>query len=150
MVVGRVGRSHGLDGAFVVEEASEEPERFALGAELLARGEPARVVESKRAGGRTVIRLDRRVERGTLLEIPRASLEPTGEDEYYVFQLIGLTVREEGGRELGRVTAVEPYEANDVLELDTGLALPMVEDCIREVDLERGRILIAPGFADPG
>jgi signal peptidase I len=41
-------------------------------------------------------------------------------------------------------------EANDVLELDTGLLLPMVEDCIREVDLEGGRILVAPGFADPG
>ena len=151
IVVGRVGKSHGLEGAFVVEDASDEPDRFAVGAELLAGGEAARVVESKRAGGRTVIRLDRHVERGTPLEIPRAALDPTGEHEYYVFQLIELEVVEEGGRELGRVAAVvQPYEANDVLELDTGLALPMVEDCIREVDLERGRILIAPGFADPG
>ena len=150
IVVGRVGKSHGLEGAFVVEDASDEPDRFAVGAELLAGGEAARVVESKRAGGRTVIRLDVPVQRGTPLEIPRAALDPTGKDEYYVFQLDGLEVVEEGGRELGRVTAVQPYEANDVLELDTGLALPMVEDCIREVDLERGRILIAPGFADPG
>jgi 16S rRNA processing protein RimM len=150
VVVGRVGKSHGLHGAFVVDDASEEPERFAVGAELLAGAERARVVESKRAGGRRVIRLDRRVERGTPLEIPRTALAQTGDDEYYVFQLLGLEVVEEGGRELGRVSAVEPYEANDVLELDTGLALPMVEDCIREVDLERGRILIAPGFADPG
>ncbi len=148
VTVGRVGRSHGLDGAFVVEGASEEPERFAVGAELLVAGESARVVESKSAGGRTVIRLDRRVERGAKLEIPRDVLAPTGEHEYYIFQLVGLTVVEEGGRELGRVTAVAPYEANDVLELDSGLALPMVEDCIREVDLARGRVLIARGFAD--
>ncbi len=98
-----------------------------------------------------MIRLDKgRVERGAPLEIPRSALAPTREDEYYVFELIGLTVVEEGGRELGRVTAVEPYQANDVLALDTGLALPMVEDCIRDVDLEHGRILIAPGFTDPG
>jgi 16S rRNA processing protein RimM len=95
-----------------------------------------------------VIRLDRRVERGTALEIPRSALAPTGNDEYYVLELIGLAVVEEGGRELGRVTAVEPYEANDVIELDTGLLLPMIEDCIREVDLGSGRIVIASGFAD--
>jgi ribosomal 30S subunit maturation factor RimM len=34
-----------------------------------------------------------------------------------------------------------------VLELDTGLALPMVEDCVRKVDLEAGRIVVAPGFS---
>ncbi len=45
--------------------------------------------------------------------------------------------------------AVEPGVANDVLELDSGLALPMHEDCIRDVDLAAGTIVVAPGFADP-
>jgi 16S rRNA processing protein RimM len=148
VVVGRVGKSHGLHGAFVVEDASEEPDRFATGAELYVGGERARIVESKRAGGRPVIRLDRRVDRGAALEIPRDALSPLGADEYYVADLIGLAVLEEGGRELGRVTAVAPYEANDVLELDSGLSLPMVEDCIREVDSIAGRIFVARGFAD--
>jgi 16S rRNA processing protein RimM len=150
VVVGRVGKPHGLNGAFVVESASDDPDRFAVGSELLVNGEVARVIESKRAGGHPVLRLDRRVERGTALEIDRALLAPTGENEYYVADLLGATVVEEGGRELGRVAAVEPYEANDVLELDSGLLLPMVEDCIRDVDVERGRIVIAPGFADAG
>jgi len=150
VVVGRVGKPHGLTGAFVVEEASSEPKRFAIGAELIVADEPTRVVESKRARGRPVIRLDRRVERGTALEIPRAVLEPTAENEYYVADLVGATAVEEGGRELGRVTAVAPYEANDVLELDSGLSFPMVGDCILEVDLEQSRVVIARGFADPG
>jgi 16S rRNA processing protein RimM len=148
--VGKVGKSHGLDGAFVVDDASDEPDRFAVGAEVFVGGEPARVVESKRAGGRPVVRLDRHVERGAALEIPREALGPTREGEYYVFQLVGLHVVEEGGRELGRVTSVEPYEANDVLELDSGLLLPMVEECVREIDPERGRIVVAPGFGEPG
>jgi 16S rRNA processing protein RimM len=150
VVVGRVGKAHGLDGSFVVEDASESPERFAVGAELLAGGEPARVVASKRARGRPVIRLDRRVARGAALEIPRDALAPAGDDEYYVFQLVGLRVEEVGGASLGTVTDVAPGVANDVLELDSGLALPMVEDCIHEVDVERGRIVVAPGFAEPG
>ena len=41
-----------------------------------------------------------------------------------------------------------PGVANDVLELDTGVLLPMVEECILQVDLEAGRITVAEGFAD--
>ena len=146
--VGRVGKAHGLTGAFVVDDASEDPARFEVGRKLLVGRGEAEIVESKRARGRPVIRVDRPVDRGTVLEIPRESLPPAGEDEYYVVDLIGFEVEEEGGRTLGRVTDVTPGVANDVLELDSGLSLPMVEDCIREVDLERGRIVVAPGYSD--
>jgi 16S rRNA processing protein RimM len=148
--VGRVGRAHGLDGSFVVEHASEAEERFRVGAELVAGGEPARVVARKRSGGRLVIRLDRAVPRGTALEIPRAELPPADDpDSFYVFELVGLAVEEEGGRALGRVADVVPAPANDVLELDSGLVLPLVGACVTEVDVEGGRIVVAPGFADP-
>ena len=146
VAVGRVGRPHGLAGAFVVEHASDDRERFAAGAKVFVDHEPAVVVESKRSGGRLVVRLDRDVTRGATLELPASQLPPAGADSYYVFELVGLTVVEEGGRVLGRVQDVMPGVANDVLELDGGIALPMVEDCVRAVDLEQGRILIAPGF----
>ncbi len=147
VVVGRVGKGHGLDGSFVVEDASEDPERFAVGAELFVDREPAKVVTVKNARGRPVVRLDRRPRRGAALEVPRSALPPTGEDEYYVFQLVGLRVDEEAGDALGTVVDVVPGVANDVLELDSGLALPMVEDCVREVDLDGGRIVVAAGFS---
>ena len=148
--VGRVGRPHGLAGAFVVEDGSDEPERFAVGANLLVGGEPVRVVESKRAGGRPVIRVDRGVERGAPIEVPRESLPEPEEDSYYAFQLVGLEVQEEGGSMLGRVTEVSSGPANDVLELDTGLLLPLVDACVQKVDLDAGRILVQPGFASHG
>jgi 16S rRNA processing protein RimM len=141
-----VGKPHGLEGAFVVEDASDVPERFEPGATVLVQGEPAKVVERKRAGGRLVVRLDRPVERGATLDIERDALPEPDAGEYYVFQLVGLDVEEEGGRVLGKVAEVAPGIANDVLELDTGLALPLVAACVREVDLERRRILVAPGF----
>jgi len=146
VVVGRVGKSHGLDGSFVVEDASETRELFAVGAKLVVEGAESTVVGSKQARGRPVIRLDRRVKRGTALHVPRGVLAPTAEDEYYVFQLVGMRAEEEGGAVLGTVTDVAPGIANDVLELDSGLALPMVEDCVVEVDVGGGRILIARGF----
>lgn len=143
-----MGRPHGRDGSFFVEQASGDPERFAVGATVHVDGDPARVVESKRSGGRPVIKLDREVERGAALEVPRDQLAPPEEGSFYAFELTGLDVDEEGGRPLGRVSRVAPGVANDVLELDSGVQLPMVEACVLEVDLDRRRILVARGFAD--
>jgi 16S rRNA processing protein RimM len=149
-MVGRVGKPHGLAGAFVVEQASEDPERFALGAKLFVEGEQAEIVESKRAGGRPVIRLDRQVPRGAELEVDRALLPDPEPGSYYVTDLVGLEVEEEGGERLGRVAEVTPGVANDVLALESGLLLPLVDTCVLEVDIAEGRILVAPGFASRG
>jgi 16S rRNA processing protein RimM len=148
--VGRVGKPHGLDGSFFVEGPSERAETFASGATLYADGEPVKIVVSKRGSqNRPVIKLERRVPRGATLAVPRDSLPTLGADEYYAFQLVGLTVEEEGGRLLGRVADVVDYPANDVLELDSGLSLPLVEACVQKVDLESGRIVVTAGFAEP-
>jgi len=151
VAVGRVGKPHGLDGGFFVEGASEREDVFARGATLFAGGEPATVVAARRgSGGRPVILLDRHVERGAELAVARATLPSlTDADEFYVFQLVGLSVEEEDGRQLGRVREVLEYPGNDVLELDSGASLPLVEACVREVDLGNGRIVVAAGFADP-
>jgi ribosomal 30S subunit maturation factor RimM len=66
-----------------------------------------------------------------------------------VFQLVGLRVEEPDGRVLGAVAEVIDAPANDVLELDTGLLLPLVGACVREVDLQAGRIVVERGYADP-
>jgi 16S rRNA processing protein RimM len=138
-----------VDGAFYVEDASEVEERFSRGASLLVDGAPAEVVESKRgSGGRRVIKLDRHVARGATLAVPRDALPEPAADSYYVFQLVGLEVEEQGGRRLGAVAEVENAPANDVLVLDTGLLLPLVDACVLEIDLERRKVVIAPGFAD--
>src|SRR3954465_898348 len=104
ILVGRAGRPPGPARRFVVERPSDDPQRFAVGARLVAGGEPAEVVESKRVGGgRIAIRVGRRGERGTDLEIERSELPEPEDDTYYIFQLVGLVVVEEDGRELGRV-----------------------------------------------
>jgi 16S rRNA processing protein RimM len=147
--IGKVGRPHGVDGAFVVEEASEDPARFEVGAELLVDGEPARVTVSRQVGGRRrAIKLDRPAARGAELTVSRADLSPLPSDTHYVADLVGLMVLDEHGRRVGIVRDVLPGPANDALELDTGLLLPLVEDCVREVDLAGRRVLLNPGFTD--
>jgi 16S rRNA processing protein RimM len=146
VTIGRVGKPHGIAGAFVVEDASDAPERFAVGAALHVAGERAEIVESKQARGRPVIRLDRDASRGAVLEVDRDALPPPQPGEYYVFQLVGLDVERADGKALGRVANVESGVANDVLELDSGLLLPLVEACVQQVDLEARRIVVEPGF----
>ena len=146
--VGRVGKPHGLEGAFVVEEASDDPERFAARRHAARRrraGEGGRVEARRRAAGDPG--RPRRSDAARRSRSSAADLPQPEEGEYYAFQLVGLEVEEAGGQKLGRVTEVSTGPANDVLELDTGLALPLVDACVREVDLERGRILVEPGFA---
>jgi len=147
VAIGKVGRPHGIDGAFFVEQPSEDARWWKVGARFLAGGAPVEVVAHRTSSGRPVIKVDPPAERGVVLEVERGDLPATAEGEYYAFELVGLQVVEETGRSLGTVEAVTPGVANDVLELDSGVLLPMVEDCIRVVDVAGGRIEVSAGFA---
>ena len=59
-----------------------------------------------------------------------------------------MNVVDEHGTRVGVVRDVLPGPANDVLELDTGVLLPLVEDCVRDVDVDGRRVLLNPGFID--
>jgi 16S rRNA processing protein RimM len=145
--IGRVGRPHGLDGAFVVEQASPDDRRWRVGATLLVDGAPATIALSRRVGGgRRAIRLDRDVTRGAVLAVHDSDLPPPDPDSYYVFQLVGLEAIDEDGTALGKVVEVHTGAANDNVELDDGTLVPLVEDAVREIDLERGRVVVVRGF----
>lgn len=133
----------------MVDGASEDPSRFDVGAELLVDGVPATVMLSRQVGkGRRAIKLDRRAERGAELTVLRDALAPLDVGSYYVADLVGMEVLDEHGARLGFVRDVLPGPANDALELDTGLLLPLVEDCVREVDLDGREVRLNPGFTD--
>ncbi len=85
--------------------------------------------------------------RGEYLQAPESSLEAPGEDTYYHFQLIGLRVITTGGEELGEISRIITTGANEVLVVRDGteeLLVPMIEDVVREVDVEGGRMVIEP------
>ena len=75
-----------------------------------------------------------------------SELPTPGPDSYYAFQLVGLAVVDESGRELGHVVDVHPGVANDNLELGDGMLVPLIDDAVRAVDLEAGRIVVERGF----
>lgn len=77
------------------------------------------------------------------LFVARASLPPTGPDEFYLADLIGLAAFDVAGTSLGEVSAVHDYGAGASLEIGP-LMIPFTRAAVPEVDLAAGRIIVAP------
>jgi len=84
---------------------------------------------------------------GRLVKTGEENLPAKEEDEYYWFELIGMSVRTKDGDDLGEVTGIIPTGANDVLSVqgDYGeVLLPMIDDVLVEVDTHTGIIIVDP------
>ena len=87
--------------------------------------------------------------KGVRLYAPRDRLPPPDEDEYYHADLIGLTVQDAGGAEIGRVAAVLNHGAGDLLEvrgprLKGSALIPFTREAVPTVDLTAGLIVADP------
>jgi 16S rRNA processing protein RimM len=146
---GRVGRPHGLDGSFYVEQAGHE---LVEGTELLIGDRRSTVVRRAGSGDRPLIRVDgvddrdgAQALRGQALLVP-GGREDLGPDEWYDDDLIGCVV--EG---LGEVRAVLHGPSCDVLEVgDRAVLVPLVRDAVLSVDLADRRIEVDHDFLDLG
>jgi 16S rRNA processing protein RimM len=160
VVVGRVGRAHGIHGLVSVDVRTDEPERrLAPGAVLLtdpeARG-PLTVLEGRVHSGRLLLRFagveDRTAAeelRGTELVVAVDPAEqPAEEDEWYDHQLVGLLAVGADGAAYGPVTEVVHLPMQDLLAIRTSsggeVLVPFVTAIVPEVDVAGGRVVLDP------
>jgi 16S rRNA processing protein RimM len=168
VVIGRVGKPHGLRGEVTVELRTDEPERrFAAGTTVRAespRGSAApwsalTVTATRWHQSTLLVRFDEVADRtaaesarGLLLHatVP-ADETPEDPDEFYDHQLVGLAAEDVDGRALGEVTSVL-HGAQDLLQIRTpdgrDALVPFVSELVPEVDLATGRVVVAdrPGL----
>lgn len=75
--------------------------------------------------------------RGTLLSVPRSSLPPLPEGEYYWHDLIGLAVEDDSGTPVGSVVAIDNFGASDILDIALAggrrVLVPVVPDAVLDV-----------------
>jgi 16S rRNA processing protein RimM len=164
VVVGRIGRPHGVRGLATVEVRTDDPDlRFAPGAVLVtdppARG-PLTIVDKRWHSGTLLLQLAAPTGetyctreavdalRNTLLLVPVADLpEIEDPDSYYDHQLVGLTARLTDGSVLGEVTAVR-HEAQDLLVVRRSDApealIPFVSAIVPTVDVAGGFLVVDP------
>jgi 16S rRNA processing protein RimM len=142
---GRVGRPHGLNGAFYVEDPAHE---FAEGTEVTIGERRAPVRRRAGSDARPLIEVegvdDRTAAealRGQEVLVP-GGREDLGPDQWYDDDLIGCRV--EG---LGDVRAVLHGPSCDVLEVgDKGILVPLIHDAVKRVDLENREIEVDRAF----
>lgn len=171
VVVGRIGRPHGLRGDVFVEPLTDEPERrFADGAVLATaydgprRGPATLTVASSRwHQGRLLVRFvevgDRtaaETARGTQLVVQLTPGEtPADPEEFYDHQLVGLAVEDPAGTRLGTVADIEHTGAQDLLHLSLPdgrvVLFPFVTALVPTVDVAAGRLVVddRPGLLAP-
>ncbi len=172
VVVGRIGKPHGIRGEVTVDVRTDEPERrFAPDARLRVeapRGSAApyaalTVTRTRWHQGRLLATFDElsdrnaaEAARGIVLSVTVDPGErPADPDEYYDHQLVGLTVVDLEGRELGEVSALVHGGAQDLLTVRTPdrreALVPFVSELVPEVDLDARRVVVAdrPGLVTP-
>ena len=171
MLVAEVLRAHGLEGTVQAKlladswEALGCPRALYLeGAEGGAAGgaPPASLPVELVGGGGTRLLLklagvETREQAAALagrrLGIPRAAAPPLPEGRYYHYDLLGLTVEDGEGRDLGQVAEIVPTPGNDVYVVRGARGewlLPAVRRVIAAVDLEAGvlRVRDVTGLLD--
>ena len=132
VTAGRVGRPHGRDGSFYVEDPSAP---LARGSRVTVAGGERDVQRRDGTAERPLVRLagvdDPRALRGEPLLV-EAELE---DDEWLAADLVGCEV--EGA---GRVARVLDAPSCELLELEDGTLVPFVSDAILSVDVAAGKI----------
>ena len=128
-VLGRVSqwRLVDRDGAvvdLVVDSVQLRPDA------LIAQFEPVRTREAIQAW------------KGATLSVRRSAFPPLEDDEYYWSDLVGCTVVDLAGRELGTVTAVLDLGADPLLQVGDGLLIPFIETYVETVDTSGRRLVV--------
>ncbi|MFZ4584873.1 MAG: ribosome maturation factor RimM [Acidimicrobiia bacterium] len=134
--LGHVGKAHGLKGEVHIVATTNRDERFRPGESLTVDGEDRVIASSRQHQGRWLVRFEGVDDRSAAESLRGALItgEPLGElppGEVWVHDLVGSEVREVNGQARGTVVAVVVNPAHDLLELDSGVLVPM--PFVREV-----------------
>jgi 16S rRNA processing protein RimM len=175
VIVGRVGRPHGIRGELVVGVRTDEPDlRFAVGAtmdaassaddDVVPDGARLRVAATRWHSGQLLVAFAGITDRtaaseltGSWLSVDSSQLPaPASPDEFRDHELIGLSVRTSGGEAVGVVTDVLHY-GQDLLVVQRPAGagpeclVPFVRAIVPEVDVAAGVLVIdpPPGLIDP-
>jgi 16S rRNA processing protein RimM len=155
LVIGKILKPHGIRGEVRVQPTTDLPERFGwLKTVYVGEAEPRpTAVEAVRSHQNWVLLklagIDNRDQaetlRGEYLQVPLAEAIPLEEDEYFLYELVGVAVFDETGQHLGEVVDVLETGANNVFVVrgaEGELLLPDIDEVIREIELESGRISV--------
>jgi len=148
--IGIITKPQGINGELRVLPTTDDPERFRLLDQILIRlrGNETtyKIISTRFHKGLVLLKLEgitdrnaaEKLARGVIV-IPRSEALPLDEDEFFIRDLIGLTVKTEDGTNLGAVKDVFPTGANDVYVIESeekSFMIPAIKDVVLDVSME--------------
>ncbi len=152
IIIGQILAPQGIKGKLKVKVITDFPQRFAPSSTVYINRQPVTIDSTEWHKGRVIIQLNtidsieaaQRLQ-GQPIEIHHSQIYSLPEGQYYHFQLIGLEVWTIQGELLGNITEVLTSESNDnyVVKGEGGeILIPAIEDVVKSIDLNKGRIVI--------
>jgi 16S rRNA processing protein RimM len=160
IVIGEIGRPHGVRGELRVTPMTDDPSRFARLKECVLwdaardQREARRITTTRSAGDSLLVAFAgcespeaARTLVGRLIAVPERDVLPPREGTFYPWQIEGATVVTEDGREVGRMTGIDQGPGQDRWIVNDGTRehlIPAVAEIVVEVDVAAGRVVIRP------
>jgi 16S rRNA processing protein RimM len=154
VVVGYVLGTRGLRGEIKVTALTSFPQRLEASQVVYLTQTPYTIENSRRMKGHYILKLAKvdnleaaATLNGKYLEVPAETVETLPDGHYYHFQILGLEVWTTKGDRLGEVVRIEETGSNDVYVVSTSrgeVLIPAIEDVIKAVELQTGRLVIDP------
>lgn len=155
--VAEIVTTHGIKGNLKVKSLSDYSKRFEKGAKLLIEDQEVTVESSFDQKELKVIKFEEYDDINDVLKfvgkdisIEDSDLGELGEDEYYIFKLIGLDVKSQG-QTVGKITdVITDVYPNDVYVIKTDkdeIYFPALNATVKNVDIENGFIEVE-NFSD--
>lgn len=150
VIVGEIGRPHGVRGLVRLRAFTEDPAAIAAYSPLTDETGARRFVVTLKGGDIAAIEgvTDRDAAQrltGTRLYVERDRLPPPEDDEFYLTDLIGLAAVTDGGEALGTIRAVEDHGAGAfIIVAGAGREhlLPFTRAVVPVVDIAGGRVTV--------
>ena len=158
LVVGRIGRAHGVRGEATIEVRTDDPDaRFPVGASLQtdpAEKGPLTIVSGRVHNGILLLGFAGITDRTAVEKLRNTLLlaevdidAESSDDLYHIAQIKGCSVFLENGTEVGVVTDVLELPAQDTLVIETSSGerlVPFVTSMVPTIDIEKKKLVISP------
>ena len=151
--VGKIVNTHGLKGEVKVIPLTDDPKRYNELEFVLIDGIERKIQGCKYQKDRVIVKIEgiNTIEeaekyKNKYMEIPREYAVPLEEDTYYIADIIGCTVYDTNGKELGQIYDVIQTKNNDVywIRKPKELLIPVLLEIVTDIDIENRKITIKP------
>ncbi len=156
--IGRVVKPHGVKGKIKIDYFGEELDRFLSYKEIFIEDLKGQlrsyeIIKATPKPPKIILRLKgiEKIEEvipliGKEILVKREDLPPLDSGEYYWADLVGMKVETDKGKIIGKIKSIFSTGANDVIIVEGKkgeILLPVIEDVIKNVDLEKNVIKVS-------